>query len=137
MKPNRDERHRATPGNRLRFAARVFGLLALLAVGGAILLAATRRGELAAATKERAPAVSAPLARTALYSSAPGKDDATIPCETCLDLRDAAPGRRVFVDGLLRGETPIVLSVSCGRHQLRVGSAAIPRSVDVPCKADE
>lgn len=38
MKPTRDERHRATLGNRLRFAARVIGLLALLAVPTGLLL---------------------------------------------------------------------------------------------------
>ena len=38
MKPNRDERHRATLGNRLRFATRVLGLLALLAVPTGLLL---------------------------------------------------------------------------------------------------
>lgn len=124
-------RHRTS-----RTGQRAGALLALLAVGGAI-LAARHHGELGEAPQERAPAVAVPLERTgALYSSAPGKD-ATIPCETCIDLRDAAPGRRVFVDGVLRGETPTVVSVTCGRHQLRVGSAAIPRSVDVPCKGDE
>jgi hypothetical protein len=42
-------------------------------------------------------------------------------------------GRRVYVDGLLVGETPIPVLVGCGKHVVKVGSSAREQSVEVPC----
>ncbi len=42
-------------------------------------------------------------------------------------------GHRVFVDGRLAGDGPRTVAVTCGSHEVRVGSAGTVRSVDVPC----
>jgi hypothetical protein len=39
------------------------------------------------------------------------------------------------VDGRVVGQTPAVLTVPCGRHDVKVGSAGSHQSVDVPCGA--
>lgn len=62
------------------------------------------------------PAPPAPAARTGVLVTA-----------------GATPGRRIFVDRKTVGETPAEVTVSCGRHAVRVGSAGVTRNVDVPC----
>jgi hypothetical protein len=42
-------------------------------------------------------------------------------------------GRRVFVDGKSIGEGPGELTAPCGSHEVRIGSAGKPRTVDIPC----
>jgi serine/threonine-protein kinase len=45
----------------------------------------------------------------------------------------AAPGRRIFVDERVVGQTPEAVVVKCGVRIIKVGSAGFVRSVDVPC----
>jgi len=45
-------------------------------------------------------------------------------------------GHRVFVDGRFAGGGGAPLTVRCGKHDVRVGSAGRLRSVDVPCSGD-
>ncbi len=45
----------------------------------------------------------------------------------------AAPGRRIFVDDRVAGQTPEAVVVKCGVRTIRVGSSGVARSVDVPC----
>jgi|HubBroStandDraft_1064217.scaffolds.fasta_scaffold04778_8 hypothetical protein len=42
-------------------------------------------------------------------------------------------GHRLFVDGLVVGETPTPVLVSCGAHTIKVGSAGREQLIDVPC----
>jgi hypothetical protein len=42
-------------------------------------------------------------------------------------------GRRVFVDGRVIGQSPMVLRLSCGVHKFKIGSAGTERSAVVPC----
>jgi hypothetical protein len=44
-----------------------------------------------------------------------------------------AKGHRVFVDGRVVGAIDNRITVSCGRHELRVGSRGKSTPVDVPC----
>jgi len=43
------------------------------------------------------------------------------------------PFHRIIVDGKTLGETPAVVSVPCGRHVIRIGSAGTPREIDARC----
>jgi eukaryotic-like serine/threonine-protein kinase len=45
----------------------------------------------------------------------------------------SAGGHRIFVDDKVAGNSPDPVSVSCGKHTVRVGSAGTPRDVEVPC----
>lgn len=42
-------------------------------------------------------------------------------------------GFRVFVDGVVVGETPKVFEVKCGPHKVKVGSAGVSKSVQIAC----
>jgi hypothetical protein len=42
-------------------------------------------------------------------------------------------GHRLFVDGVVVGETPTPVRVACGQHVVKVGSAGTEQSIDVPC----
>jgi hypothetical protein len=42
-------------------------------------------------------------------------------------------GHRIYVDGVVAGETPTPVLVSCGMHVVKVGSAGTEQLVDVPC----
>jgi hypothetical protein len=42
-------------------------------------------------------------------------------------------GHRIYVDGVLVGETPTPVLVSCGMHIVKVGSAGGEQLIDVPC----
>ena len=42
-------------------------------------------------------------------------------------------GHRVFFDGRLVGEAGKDLTVPCGAHKVKVGSAGVERAVTVPC----
>ena len=49
-------------------------------------------------------------------------------------LLDATQSRgRLYVDGLIVGETPTPVLVTCGKHVVKVGSAGREQSIDVPC----
>ena len=40
---------------------------------------------------------------------------------------------RVWLDGKLVGDSPLRVPTTCGRHEVRVGSAGTAHTVDVPC----
>jgi predicted acylesterase/phospholipase RssA len=42
-------------------------------------------------------------------------------------------GHRIYVDGLVVGETPTPVLVNCGQHVVQVGTAGKEQSIDVPC----
>ena len=42
-------------------------------------------------------------------------------------------GHRIYVDGVVVGETPAPVLVSCGMHVVKVGSAGGEQLIDVPC----
>jgi hypothetical protein len=44
-----------------------------------------------------------------------------------------ARGHRVFLDGVVIGQSDAPLDVRCGRHSLQIGSRGEARMVDVPC----
>ncbi len=44
------------------------------------------------------------------------------------------PGRRIFVDERVVGQTPETAVVKCGPRRIRLGSAGSTQSVDVPCR---
>ena len=45
----------------------------------------------------------------------------------------AQPHHRIFVDDRVVGETPGVVSIACGKHTVKLGSAGKPQPVDVAC----
>jgi serine/threonine-protein kinase len=45
----------------------------------------------------------------------------------------AAPGRRIFVDDKVVGQTPDSATIKCGPHQIKVGSSGKAQTIDVPC----
>jgi len=48
----------------------------------------------------------------------------------------AAPNRRIFVDDKTVGQTPESVTVKCGTHMVKLGSAGKPQSIDIPCGAE-
>src|SRR5262249_45111915 len=44
-----------------------------------------------------------------------------------------APGRRVFVDRRVLGETPNPITLPCGQHTVQIGSNGKLQTLDVPC----
>ncbi|AKV03769.1 hypothetical protein AKJ09_10432 [Labilithrix luteola] len=62
------------------------------------------------------------------------KSSALATAETGVVKTDGAtPGRRIFVDQRTVGQTPEAVSVRCGIHRIRIGSAGKTLAVDVPC----
>ncbi len=47
-----------------------------------------------------------------------------------------AHGHRVFVDGVVLGESDGAIDVHCGKHSIQVGSHGEAENVDVPCGGD-
>ena len=45
----------------------------------------------------------------------------------------ALAGRRIYVDERVLGQTPESVTVKCGAHIVRLGSAGKPQKIDVPC----
>ncbi|HEY8073027.1 MAG TPA: DUF4388 domain-containing protein [Labilithrix sp.] len=50
-----------------------------------------------------------------------------------LDLPRAANGHRIYFEGRVVGEPPAIITVPCGRHTIRAGSAGRDQLVDIPC----
>jgi serine/threonine-protein kinase len=48
----------------------------------------------------------------------------------------AVPGRRIFVDERVVGQTPDAVVVKCGVRSIKLGSSGVTRAVDVPCGAE-
>ncbi|HVJ88215.1 MAG TPA: hypothetical protein VM580_00325, partial [Labilithrix sp.] len=55
------------------------------------------------------------------------------PDKTYLRLPGAARGHRIFVDGRVAGHGDKPLTLSCGAHAVKIGSAGEPRVIDLPC----
>jgi hypothetical protein len=50
-----------------------------------------------------------------------------------LDASAAPAGHRIFVDGHMIGQTPQSGLVKCGSHQVHIGGAGRPHTIDIPC----
>jgi serine/threonine-protein kinase len=48
----------------------------------------------------------------------------------------AAPGRRVFVNGRVAGQTPRSILVRCGAARVKIGSSGHAHLVDIPCGSE-
>lgn len=48
----------------------------------------------------------------------------------------AVPGRRIFVDGRVLGQTPETVIVKCGVHTIRLASVGTSQRIDVPCGSE-
>ena len=113
-----------------------FSLFAALAVLSFVvaLTAAARRREDPREVGLGHPRIATTLLVRRSYDGSPSKKDAsTAACTSCINLSAAPAGRRVFIDGLVRGETPLIVPVACGKHHLRVGSRSPSTWIDVPC----
>jgi hypothetical protein len=76
----------------------------------------------------------APVAETPAPAAATPATHAGIPSGMGRILTsDAAPGRRVYVDGHVVGQTPRPILVKCGAASVKVGSSGRAHSIDVPC----
>jgi serine/threonine-protein kinase len=53
-----------------------------------------------------------------------------------IETAGAIPGRRIFVDDKVLGQTPQSVTVPCGKHTVRLGSAGKPQAIEVPCGAE-
>ncbi|MGO8995168.1 MAG: hypothetical protein ACLQVI_17775 [Polyangiaceae bacterium] len=82
-----------------------------------------------AMTAPRLPPPLPPTSASAAVPAAPGASSTA----TIGTVRVTVAGHRIFIDGRLAGEGPRALSLSCGPHQLRIGSAGAIRAIDVPC----
>ncbi len=123
-------------GSRAALTTSVAALvLAAVAVGGAVL------------GRKYAHVLAPPPPTTTLASEAPPAEALSLPSAT----HDAAPtdestdqeGRivtapsesdhRIFVDGRALGHEGQPITVRCGKHVVKIGTAGTPRNVDVPC----
>ena len=72
-----------------------------------------------------------PSPSPSLSSSSPHEDpDASLTTGT---FRSKAFGHRVYIDGRLAGESGRDMTVACGPHKVKVGSAGTERAVVIPC----
>jgi hypothetical protein len=53
--------------------------------------------------------------------------------QTVVVLPRSSKGHRIFVDGRVVGAGPDPLTVKCGHHTVKIGSAGKPRIKDLPC----
>jgi hypothetical protein len=80
------------------------------------------------------PATAPPASSVQNAAPPPSAHPAGVDARTCeLDTSAARPGHRVFLDGRVVGETPRLLRVPCGGHELRMGSAGAAQHVVLPC----
>ncbi len=88
----------------------------------------------AAPSASAAPVASAPPSATPQASAAPAGSVPSGNTQTAeISTEKAQPHHRIFVDDKVLGETPGVVSVPCGKHTVKLGSAGKPQSVDVAC----
>lgn len=80
------------------------------------------------------PTVTAPepVASAAPTEPAP-IDPAASATEGTMKTTGALPGRRIFVDTAVVGQTPETVTVKCGEHVVRLGSSGKNQMVTVPC----
>ncbi len=86
----------------------------------------------ASAPASAAPSASASATPSSAPSSAPSPSEIP-PGMGVLKTAGAAPNRRIFVDERTLGQTPESVTVKCGTHTVRLGSAGHNQTVDVPC----
>lgn len=93
-----------------------------------------------APTASAAPTTSAaPIASAAPTTSAAPAESATPTVASvpegmgALKTAGTVPGRRIFVDGQVVGQTPTTVNVKCGQRTVKLGSSGKGQSVDVPC----
>jgi hypothetical protein len=92
----------------------------------------------ASAVSAAPPAGSAPPPPTSTTAAPPATSVSTPSSDVpagmgILRTTGAVPGRRIFVDERVVGQTPDSATIKCGVHQVRVGSAGKVQTVDVPC----
>lgn len=46
---------------------------------------------------------------------------------------NAAPGRRIFLDEKVAGQTPETITIKCGTHKVKLGSTGTIQEINVPC----
>jgi serine/threonine protein kinase len=88
-----------------------------------------------AITPESAPVTSA----TTTPSDTASTDEAGIAATSSTGrilTEPSAAGNRLFIDGRAVGNGGVPYVVTCGRHEVRVGSAGALHDVDVPCGGD-
>ena len=81
-----------------------------------------------------APAKEAGSASDAAAPDAASSNGGTVAGAGELVIEEAG-GHRVWVDGKLVGESPLKIQTTCGRHEVQVGSAGTPHTVNIPCGA--
>jgi serine/threonine-protein kinase len=81
-----------------------------------------------------ASATSAPTTAGSASASAPAGD--VPPGMGRVRTAGAVPGRRIFVDERVVGQTPDAVVVKCGVRSIKLGSSGVARPVDVPCGAE-
>jgi hypothetical protein len=81
------------------------------------------------------PAAVAPGAGSALAVSAAASPSrkSKAGSQTLVLLPRSSTGHRIFVDGRTVGSGPEPVTVKCGRHSIKIGSAGKPRIKDLPC----
>jgi len=116
------------------------------AVGAASAAASSPEPTVATVASSAAPVASAPLATGPVASTAASAVPAAstaAPAASAVPsthgrvhTTKAAPGRRIFVDGVAIGQTPDAVLVKCGPHGIKLGSTGSTQSVEVPCGAE-
>jgi hypothetical protein len=63
----------------------------------------------------------------------PAKSSEIPPGMGLLKTSDAAPGRRIFINGHVAGQTPRSILFKCGAAHVKIGSSGHTHVVDIPC----
>ena len=127
-------RFRLAPARRRKLKRIVIGTLAacgaiLLAAGVAHLVRPSNDTSAYAATNSApAPIVPAPPAVAPVAAPTPATD---APQTGTLYLQRPAAAGKVWLDGQKIGAASA--TVTCGKHQLKVGARGKPRAIDIPC----
>jgi hypothetical protein len=149
----RERRDRSANAARSLLVIAAFSLAASCVLGGAVLVAARRPRPQAAAmlqaprAQEASPRVLEPpredvplvsvedLPRVSPQAKLEGAGVASAAAQERCVLRTpgAPPDRRVFVDGRVAGTTSAPVMAPCGSHVVQVGSAGMPRRIELPC----
>jgi serine/threonine-protein kinase len=88
-----------------------------------------------AARPTASPSEASPSASTSPRVAKPAGSDPEAAAAGLGDIFTAASGggHRVFLDGRVVGQSPDVIHVRCGRHEVRVGGNGVSQTVDIPC----
>lgn len=74
-----------------------------------------------------------PSPTPAAPEAAPAAAVVTTATEGLLKTTGALPGRRIFVDAAVVGQTPESITVKCGSHVVHLGSSGKNQTIDIPC----